>query len=195
MLHACLLTSTAAASLARAAGPGHNLGRALIATQINVIMMQAAASLWKAEAKEASSWESLGAGSHWLRWGQALSATEVRKMSLQCEEQLEQPTLHVCRHCRWRHRSPQALLGQALSLVSLLYLDGPPAAMGLLLGIFVTGKQRICLTGEVGQALHGGSCCCCCCNPWLTCDAHPAACWACPLRSERLSRGDGLHVS
>ncbi|KAL4447706.1 hypothetical protein ABPG75_004925 [Micractinium tetrahymenae] len=37
--------------------------------------MQAAGSLWKAEAKQGSRWESR-AGSHWLRWGQVLSATE-----------------------------------------------------------------------------------------------------------------------
>lgn len=40
--------------------------------------MQAAGSLWKAEAKEASGWEAR-AGSQWLRWGQGLSAAEVRE--------------------------------------------------------------------------------------------------------------------
>lgn len=45
--------------------------------QICESAMQGAKSLWKAEAKEASHWESQ-AGSRWLRWGQALSATEVR---------------------------------------------------------------------------------------------------------------------
>lgn len=34
---------------------------------------------------------------------------------------------------------PQAVCGQALSLWAIVYLDGAPAALGLLLGILITG--------------------------------------------------------
>lgn len=48
----------------------------------------------------------------------------------------------------------QAVLGQALSLTSIAFLEGPPAALGLLLGIGITGVRA----DQQAVGRRGGAC-------------------------------------
>lgn len=102
------------------------------------------------------------------------------------------------RHLHRHHRSdlPQAILGQVLSLVAILYLRGPPAALGLLLGILVTGKHAACRAIRAGRQKSSGHCS----PPPLPPPAYATwqtqtPCWVRTTCSMRLFGVGGLYLS